>query len=889
MKGLSTRTHLAAGLAALVASLLLAAAFAGLLPDRVGAIREGRMALAEVAAASATAMATHGDARTLGALLDFVRDRNPQILSAAVRSLDGGLVAASGDHGRHWQPTADDRSTDTQAQVPIWAGDKRWGQLELRFAPLAVPTLFGLLELPWLPLLGFMAVGAFGTFHLYLRRMLRHLDPSRAVPPRVRAALDTLAEGLVVIDRKQHIVLANQALASLLGVAPEALMGRRVGDLGWMNAQGEAVGEDDLPWTAALREKRSSRETKLHLTDVQGVRRTFSTNCAPVGVDGGKPGGVLVSLDDVTRLEENQIALRHAKSEAETANRAKSEFLANMSHEIRTPMNAVLGFTELLRRGQVRDAGQARRHLDTIYASGKHLLELINDILDLSKVESGRLEAECIQCEPHRIVAEVVRVLAVRAHEKGVGLEIAAPQPLPAYIQSDPARLRQIVTNLMGNAIKFTERGTVRVTLRLSARPSADAEHRTEVATVSAEARSRGDSPPPGSTPLYEIEVADSGIGIPADKLDSIFDAFVQADTSVTRRFGGTGLGLPISRRLACALGGDIRVTSEPGIGSRFTVSLHPGSLDDVPVIDPEDACRVEDDEREDTRHTWQFPHARVLVVDDGAENRELVALVLSERGLDVDEAENGQVALEMAARIDYDAVLMDMQMPVMDGYAATRALRSRGHAMPILALTAHAMKGFEREILAAGCTGYVTKPVDIDVLLAALAKPLGGRKVPVTTPPRAIAAQSLIGASESADAAATDVGGADETAKSDETRSAAAVAHDRPVVSDYAGQARMHSILRKFVVRLAQQVEAMHDAQTRGDFTALKGLAHWLKGAGGTMGYHAFTEPARALEDAARTLDAAAARTALTRIDELAQRVVAPQHTEIAGPVGSA
>jgi len=877
VKRFSTVTHLAVGLAALVTSLLLAAAFLGLLPDRVGALRQGRTSLAEVAAAGATAMATRGDAQSLEAMLAFLRERNSEVLSAAVRTHDGRLAAATDGHDARWQALADDRSTDEQVRVPIYAGRERWGQLELRFVPLDVPTLFGVLEIPWLGLVLFMAATGFIAFHLYLRRMLRYLDPSRAVPARVRAALDTLAEGLVVMDRRQQIVLANRSLATLIGVEPDALLGRPVASLGWTDAAGAALAVQDLPWTVALAESRVIRETRLHLVDAHGVRRTFSTNCAPVGASDARPGGVLVSLDDVTRLEQNEIALRQAKTEAEAANRAKSEFLANMSHEIRTPMNAVLGFTELLRRGQAKDAEQVRRHLDTIHSSGRHLLELINDILDLSKVESGRMEVERIDCEPHRIVAEVVKVLGVRAREKGIALELAAEGWLPARIASDPARLRQIVTNLVGNAIKFTERGGVRVTLRMTGAPDAPGEDTASVDGATGIGAREAASPRPSRTTRYEIDVADSGIGIAADKLDSVFEAFVQADTSVTRRFGGTGLGLSISRKLAQALGGDIQVRSEPGAGSVFTVTIDPGSLAGVPAIEPQDACPPEPELRDEAGFLWQFPRARVLVVDDGAENRELVALVLGERGLDVDEAENGAVAVERASRADYDAVLMDMQMPVMDGYAATRELRRRGHAMPILALTAHAMKGFEREVLAAGCTGYVTKPIDIDVLLAALAKPLGGRRVPASVP----AAPSLAWAVEGPKGPAT-AQPVTEPPPPPAPLASAAEALPSPehtaLVSSYAGQARMHSILRRFVARLGEQVAAMETALDHGDLGELKSLAHWLKGAGGTMGYHAFTAPAKALEDAARTEDAATARKALDEIRALAARTVAPE-----------
>ena len=604
--------------------------------------------------------------------------------------------------------------------MPILTKSERWGQLELAFTSTGVPHVFGM-EMPWLYLVLFMFGSCLGAFYLYLGRMLRHLDVSHAVPARVRSALDTLAEGLLVIDKKQNIVLANQAFATLTGATPETLTARQVSELGWLGPDGTPLAKERSPWAAALREGTLQRNSTLHFTDHAGQLRTFSANCSPVMGPDGKADGVLISLDDITELESNKAELAKARDEAEAANRAKSDFLANMSHEIRTPMNAILGFTEVLKRGWGKNEREARKHLDTIHSSGKHLIELINDILDLSKVEAGRMEVERIDCEPHKVIREVVKVFNARAREKGVTLAFEVPAPIPERIQSDPGRLRQIVTNLVGNALKFTERGGVRVVARMAGTRSA---------------------------PQLAIDVVDTGVGIPEDKIGKLFQAFVQADTSVTRKFGGTGLGLVLSRNFARALGGDITVTSVAGQGSTFTATLDTGALLGVRMLDPAEATRIDEDVAADSSLRWEFPARRILVVDDGPENRELVSLVLAEAGLTVEEAENGQIAVDMVARTKYDAVLMDMSMPVMDGYTATKLLRSRGVKLPIIALTAHAMKGFEQEILAAGCTGYVTKPIDIDVLLGTLAEKLGtGRRVKAAAPGGAGARRRAAGA----------------------------------------------------------------------------------------------------------------------------------------------
>ena len=305
-------------------------------------------------------------------------------------------------------------------------------------------------------------------------------------------------------------------------------------------------------------------------------------------------------------------------------------------------------------------------------------------------MEAGHLEVERIPCAPHIVCAEVVQVLAVKAREKGVALTVTTEGEIPEIIQSDPARLRQVVTNLVGNAIKFTERGSVTVTLAMPTRTSAQ----------------------------LTITVSDTGIGIPADKLPTLFDPFVQADASITRRFGGTGLGLAISRRFARALGGDIVAASEPGQGSTFTVTLDTGSLAGVRWLHPDEIAGLHSPDAVDEPVRWLLPAARVLVVDDGPENRELVALVLQEQGLHVDEAENGAQGVEKVLAHGYDVILMDMQMPVLDGFEATRRLRAAGVTAPVIGLTANAMKGFEQEVLAAGCSRYLTKPVDIDRLL---------------------------------------------------------------------------------------------------------------------------------------------------------------------------
>jgi PAS domain S-box-containing protein len=826
MKIINTRVYIAFGLAALSASLVLVSSVLGIFPDREGAVRAGRAALAETLAASITPLIANRDAAQLRGVLTFVLKRNDEMLSIGVRTDDGAILADAGEHEGRWIAMSGARSTDSQIEVPIMAGARKWGQIELRYRPLAAPGWTGVGSSALIIFAAFIAVAGFVAFYFYLGRVLSHLDPSRAIPGRVRAALDTLAEGLLVIDRKQNIVLANEAIARLLGRRPDDLLGTPVAKLEWLAADASAMAADQHPWLVALSTGLAQANDTIGLIDCEGKPRSFLVNCAPVLGGRGKAAGVLISLDDVTLLEENKAELGKAKQVAEAANQAKSDFLANMSHDIRTPMNAILGFTELLKRGYGKNEAQARKYLDTIHSSGKHLLELINDILDLSKVESGNLEVEKLECAPYALVREVVTVLDVRAREKGIRLDLRTEGPIPETIRSDPTYLRRIVTNLVGNAIKFTESGGVTVVLRLAS----------------------------GAAPAMAVDVIDSGIGIAADKLETMFDPFVQADSSVTRRFGGTGLGLTISRRFARALGGDIVVASELGKGSTFTMTVETGALDSVRMLDAPELASQNPVHAADDDTRWSFPPARVLVVDDGAENRELLRLVLGDAGLVIREAENGQVAVERARAERFDVVLMDMQMPVMDGFTATRQLRAEGAGMPILALTANAMKGAEKEVMAAGCSGFVTKPLDIDRLMQTLAALLGGTRVER-------------GASESAVASALPAAAGPALALSDE-----------PVRSALAHNPRLRPTIRRFAARLDEQMQAFEAAAQARDYTALASLAHWLKGAAGTVGYNDFTEPATRLEQAAHACAAIELDQSMVELRSLVARLESPQ-----------
>lgn len=830
MQKLSVKFRVVLGLVGLTVSLVMLASYIGIIPDRDSAIRQGRTALAEVIAFHSTALVMKKDILRIEADFNMMTERNADLLSLGLRQANGRAMVATGDHAEQWQEMSGEYSKDAQVRVPIWAGRQKWGQLELRFKAIRSGGLLGWIEIPGVRIILFMAVLCFIAYYFYLGKVLRQLDPSKAVPARVRSALDTLAEGLLVIDHKEQIVLANKSFAAMLGKAPEDLLGCRAGDMPWIDTEDKQIDAANRPWIRAMKEGTPQVNQILRMRQSDNEWQTFNTNCSPVLGSGGKYAGVLVSFDDVTQLEKKEIELRKSKEQAETANRAKSAFLANMSHEIRTPMNAILGFTEVLKRGYARSQQDSLKHLDTIHTSGKNLLEIINDILDLSKVESGNLEIENDWIEPHRIVHEVMQILGITANDKGIDLLFEPQGRLPRKIESDPVRFRQIIYNLVGNAIKFTEQGSVTVACKFEK----SATH----------------------PPQLVMSIADTGIGIPSNKLEAIFDPFSQADTTTTRRFGGSGLGLSISRKFARAMGGDIAVESQPGKGSTFRITVATGNLEGIGLIGPEEAARAQQAADQTGQLRWKFPDARVLIVDDGAENRELIRLFLEEAGLTVDEAENGQVGMQKAVASHYDVILMDIQMPVMDGFTATRKLREKGLETAIIALTANAMKGFEQECLDRGYTGYLTKPVDIDRFMELMADLLN--------------AQPIEGAAEFPCKPAK----VPEKTSTEIPLSAALPIYSRLP----GGNERFRKLIVRFVDRLHEQLENLDQAVSREDLDEVAAFAHWLKGAGGTVGFDDFTEPSGQLEALAKEgADRAEIEQSIADLREMTGRLVMP------------
>ncbi len=517
--------------------------------------------------------------------------------------------------------------------------------------------------------------------------------------------LNTIPSGIFYKDREGRYLGCNNTMAQWLGKRPEDLVGRTVHEL-YPKEMADRYAEQDRELLDACGTQ--VYEFVLGNEDFQrDVLFHKATFCDRVGKVAGLVG-VATDISDRKRIEAEMQGYVEALASAnqsltefgemaESASRAKSAFLANMSHEIRTPMTAILGFSEVLL--DTVSQPEAVEAAETIRRNGEYLLRLINDILDLSKIEAGRMGIHLLDCSLPDLLNDVRELMQVRASAKGVPLQVACPAPVPQRIRTDPARLKQILVNLVGNAVKFTENGSVRIEVRLEGQ-GAD-----------------------GARLLFDV--IDTGIGMTPEQLGRLFQPFSQGDTSTCRRFGGTGLGLAISRRLARLLEGDITVTSAPARGSTFRLSLPPGPLEGVAMLSGLDLTgRGAAGDRPRPADATGLD-CRVLLAEDGPDNQRLIRFFLERAGARVTVAGDGRTALDLLlgggdsgdpaapGGSAFDVVLMDMQMPVMDGYEATRRLRKAGYRRPVLALTAHAMSHEKQRCLDLGCDAFISKPVD--------------------------------------------------------------------------------------------------------------------------------------------------------------------------------
>ncbi len=503
---------------------------------------------------------------------------------------------------------------------------------------------------------------------------------------RFRAIFDTAEDTIFIKDRNLHYVQANRAMERLFGLPSSEIIGMTDKELFGSEAAA-IINRADL----CVLQGQTHREE--HTIPVNGRPKTFHTVKVPMKSHSGEIVGICGIARDISEIKRVEDVLKAAKKAADEGTRAKSEFLANMSHEIRTPMNAVIGTAELLLGTEMTP--DQKEYAEIIRSSGETLLAIINDILDLSKIEGGKMELESRPFDLRLCVERSIKLVAASAAEKGLELICIIKEDVPRIIIGDPTRLRQVIINLVNNAVKFTEKGNVKL--------------------VVAGRRVNG--------PLSEIlfEVKDTGIGIPENKMGRLFRPFSQVDASTTRKFGGSGLGLAICKRLVEIMGGSLRIESREGIGSTFSFSILARAADkescDDAQVSPKTICHAGANENHDLR---------ILLAEDNAVNQRVMIKMLLKLGYDADIASNGLEVLQALSRKFYDVVLMDIQMPEMDGLEAARAIRKRlplSNQPKIIAITAHAMEDDKKLCLDAGMDDYISKPLTLEKLKAALIK----------------------------------------------------------------------------------------------------------------------------------------------------------------------
>jgi PAS domain S-box-containing protein len=607
-----------------------------------------------------------------------------------------------------------------------------------------------------------------------------------------RSLIESNIDALMTTDPAGIITDVNQQMEALTGCTRDELIGAPFKDCFTDPGRAEAGIK------RVLREK-SVTDYELTARALDGKQTVVSYNATTFYDRNRKLQGVFAAARDVTERKRVEAELQQAKAAAESANRTKSDFLASMSHEIRTPMNAIMGIADLLAKTAL--TSEQDKYVQIFRRAGDNLLNLINDILDLSKVEASQLDLEQTGFSLSDHLEKAIEMVAPRAHEKGLRLTCKIAPGVSNDLVGDPTRLRQVLLNLFSNAIKFTETGGV----SLKVETQEDAAAFTEL----------------------RFTVSDTGIGIPEDKLGRVFERFTQADSSTTRRFGGSGLGLTISRRLVELMGGRIWVKSVVGKGSvfAFTVPFEVCRAADRPVPEPDSA-----------EPEAPLPALRILMADDSPDNVTIALAYLEATPYQVTVAETGNIACHLFKTGQYDLVLMDRQMPGMDGLTATRTIRAWEQAndrapTPIIALTASALKGDRETCLAAGCTAYLTKPIKEDVLL------------------RAIRDYSAV-------------------------RSLAPGAADDPSDRTSRASRRLAERTPAYLQSCRVNVVTMTEALDRADFQTVTILGHNLRGSGGGFGFQPITDIGAGLEEAAGAADIDVSRKWIEELSGYLDRV---------------
>ncbi len=665
---------------------------------------------------------------------------------------------------------------------PIWKGSAAAMPLEIGGDVVGVVSFYSGIDRPR----DADALETMQTINIQVANTLQRMRAEAALrdaEAQYRQLVESSTDVAWRIDQSGRFTFLNSAAERVLGFKPAELVGKP-----FTSVSDDSAGERDR---VALAHLLSGDELWGYETvgrNATGGRVHLKLSARPQRDEAGRIIGAQGILHDISLEVSTRDALRVARETAEQADAAKSAFLANMSHEIRTPMTGILGTADLILDTEL--SAEQRKSVELIVASGETLLTIINDILDLSKIEAGQLTLEDIPVDLHEILRDTVSLMSAPARNKGIDLMLEIQSEVPRHVRGDPTRLRQVLNNLLSNAIKFTAQGSV---------------------VLSAQSSSRNDELCP-----VRLAVRDTGIGIAPDAVERIFEPFRQADASTTRTFGGTGLGLSISRRLVQMMGGKLAVDSRPGAGSEFFFTIAFNC-----VAEPAAAA---------ARPTAPAKHRdlRVLIAEDNPVNQQVASTMLRRRGHTVEIVNNGQEAVEILRREKFDVVLMDLQMPILDGLGATAAIRAdeTGKRTPIVALTANAATGERERCLSAGMDDYLSKPFRATDLITVVENVAAPEEQRVSRAMRAVADEKLD----------VDVEGL------------------RAELRDAGAEDALGAVLSVYVSDAPGRMEAINDAVASGDMHRIDRAAHAYKSSSGTI---RATELARYLQQMESTAKA--------------------------------